>query len=68
MIFVIVDVGIGKLSEVMVVMELGVDVVLVNMVIVIVKNLVVMVVVFVSVVEMGWKVFEVGFGVISSFV
>lgn len=60
-IFVIIDVGIGRLFYVVKVMEMGVDVVFINIVIVIFLDLVKMVLVFFKVVEVGRFVFEVGF-------
>ena len=64
---VIVDAGIGKPSEAMAAMELGVDAVLVNTAIATAKNPVAMAAAFASAVETGRKAFEAGLGATSSF-
>lgn len=64
---VIVDAGIGKPSEAMAAMELGVDAVLVNTAIATAKDPVVMAAAFASAVETGRKAFEAGLGATSSF-
>ena len=64
---VIVDAGIGKPSEAMAAMELGVDAVLVNTAIATAKDPVAMAAAFASAVETGRKVFEAGLGATSSF-
>ena len=64
---VIVDAGIGKPSEAMAAMELGVDAVLVNTAIATAKDPVAMAAAFASAVETGRKAFEAGFGATSSF-
>lgn len=57
---IIVDVGVGIVFDVVIVMELGCDGVLMNIVIVGVCNLVLMVSVMCKVVEVGCEVFLVG--------
>jgi len=64
---VIVDAGIGKPSEAMAAMELGVDAVLVNTAIATAKDPVAMAAAFASAVETGRKAFEAGLGATSSF-
>lgn len=64
---VIVDAGIGKPSEAMAAMELGVDAVLVNTAIAAAKDPVAMAAAFASAVETGRKAFEAGLGATSSF-
>ena len=64
---VIVDAGIGKPSEAMAAMELGVDAVLVNTAIATAKDTVAMAAAFASAVETGRKAFEAGLGATSSF-
>ena len=64
---VIVDAGIGKPSEAMAAMELGVDAVLVNTAIATAKDPVAMAATFASAVETGRKAFEAGLGATSSF-
>ena len=64
---VIVDAGIGKPSEAMAAMELGVDAVLVNTAIATAKDPVAMAAAFASAVESGRKAFEAGLGATSSF-
>lgn len=64
---VIVDAGIGKPSEAMAAMELGVDAVLVNTAIATAKNPIAMAAAFASAVETGRKAFEAGLGATSSF-
>ena len=64
---VIVDAGIGKPSEAMAAMELGVDAVLVNTAIATAKDPVAMAAAFASAVETGRKAFESGLGATSSF-
>lgn len=64
---VIVDAGIGKPSEAMAAMELGVDAVLVNTAIATAKNPVAMAAAFASAVATGRKAFEAGLGATSSF-
>lgn len=64
---VIVDAGIGKPSEAMAAMELGVDAVLVNTAIATAKDSVAMAAAFASAVETGRKAFEAGLGATSSF-
>lgn len=64
---VIVDAGIGKPSEAMAAMELGVDAVLVNTAIATAKNPVAMAAAFASAVETGRNAFEAGLGATSSF-
>jgi len=64
---VIVDAGIGKPSEAMAAMELGVDAVLVNTAIATAKDPVAMAAAFASAVETGRKAFEAGPGATSSF-
>ncbi len=64
---VIVDAGIGKPSEAMAAMELGVDAVLVNPAIATAKDPVAMAAAFASAVETGRKAFEAGLGATSSF-
>ena len=64
---VIVDAGIGKPSEAMAAMELGVDAVLVNTAIATARNPVAMAAAFASAVETGRKAFEAGLGATSSF-
>ena len=64
---VIVDAGIGKPSEAMAAMELGVDAVLVNTTIATAKDPVAMAAAFASAVETGRKAFEAGLGATSSF-
>ena len=64
---VIVDAGIGKPSEAMAAMELGVDAVLVNTAIATAKDPVAMAAAFASAVETGRKAFEAGLGASSSF-
>tara|TARA_B100001105_G_scaffold12707_1_gene9310 strand:+ start:53 stop:823 length:771 start_codon:yes stop_codon:yes gene_type:complete len=63
---VIVDAGIGKPSEAMAAMELGVDAVLVNTAIATAKDPVAMAAAFASAVETGRKAFEAGLGATSS--
>ena len=62
-----VDAGIGKPSEAMAAMELGVDAVLVNTAIATAKDPVAMAAAFASAVETGRKAFEAGLGATSSF-
>jgi len=64
---VIVDAGIGKPSEAMAAMELGVDAVLVNTAIATAKDPVAMAAAFASAVETGRKAFEAGLGATSIF-
>ena len=64
---VIVDAGIGKPSEAMAAMELGVGAVLVNTAIATAKDPVAMAAAFASAVETGRKAFEAGLGATSSF-
>lgn len=64
---VIVDAGVGKPSEAMAAMELGVDAVLVNTAIATAKDPVAMAAAFASAVETGRKAFEAGLGATSSF-
>ncbi|GEA04174.1 thiazole synthase [Alteromonas sp. KUL17] len=64
---VIVDAGIGKPSEAMAAMELGVDAVLVNTAIATAKDPVAMAAAFASAVKTGRKAFEAGLGATSSF-
>ena len=64
---VIVDAGIGKPSEAMAAMELGVDAVLVNTAIATAKDPVAMAAAFASALETGRKAFEAGLGATSSF-
>jgi thiazole synthase len=64
---VIVDAGIGKPSEAMAAMELGVDAVLVNTAIATARNPVAMAAAFASAVETGRKAFEAGLGATSIF-
>ena len=64
---VIVDAGIGKPSEAMAAMELGVDAVLVNTAIATAKDPVAMAAAFASAVETGRNAFEAGLGATSSF-
>lgn len=64
---VIVDAGIGKPSQAMAAMELGVDAVLVNTAIATAKNPVAMAAAFASAVETGRNAFEAGLGATSSF-
>ncbi|MEC7482018.1 MAG: thiazole synthase [Pseudomonadota bacterium] len=64
---VIVDAGIGKPSEAMAAMELGVDAVLVNTAIATAKDPVAMAAAFASAVETGRNAFEAGLGTTSSF-
>ncbi|AFS35665.1 thiazole synthase [Alteromonas macleodii] len=64
---VIVDAGIGKPSQAMAAMELGVDAVLVNTAIATAKDPVAMAAAFASAVETGRKAFEAGLGATSSF-
>ena len=64
---VIVDAGIGKPSEAMAAMGLGVDAVLVNTAIATAKDPVAMAAAFASAVETGRKAFEAGLGATSSF-
>ncbi|MEC7632650.1 MAG: thiazole synthase [Pseudomonadota bacterium] len=64
---VIVDAGIGKPSEAMAAMELGVDAVLVNTAIATARDPVAMAAAFASAVETGRKAFEAGLGATSSF-
>ena len=64
---VIVDAGIGKPSEAMAAMELGVDAALVNTAIATAKDPVAMAAAFASAVETGRKAFEAGLGATSSF-
>ena len=64
---VIVDAGIGKPSEAMAAMELGVDAVLVNTAIATAKDPVAMAAAFASAVETGRKAFDAGLGATSSF-
>lgn len=59
-VFVVVDVGVGMVSDVVVVMEFGVDVVFMNIVIVGVVDFVCMVWVMKFFVEVGWFVVNVG--------
>ena len=63
---VIVDAGIGKPSEAMAAMELGVDAVLVNTAIATAKDPVAMAAAFASAVETGRNAFEAGLGATSS--
>ena len=63
---VIVDAGIGKPSEAMAAMELGVDAVLVNTAIATAKDPVAMAAAFTSAVETGRNAFEAGLGATSS--
>ena len=62
---VIVDAGIGKPSEAMAAMEMGVDAVLVNTAIATAQNPVAMAEAFASAVETGRKAFEAGLGATS---
>ncbi len=64
---VIVDAGIGKPSEAMAAMELGVDAVLVNTAIATARDPVAMAAAFASAVETGRKAFEAGLGATSIF-
>ena len=64
---VIVDAGVGKPSEAMAAMELGVDAVLVNTAIATAKDPVAMAAAFASAVETGRNAFEAGLGATSSF-
>ena len=64
---VIVDAGIGKPSEAMAAMELGVDAVLVNTAIATAKDPVAMAAAFASAVETGRNAFEAGLGATSIF-
>ena len=63
---VIVDAGIGKPSEAMAAMELGVDAVLVNTAIATAKDPIAMAEAFASAVEAGRKAFEAGLGATSN--
>ena len=63
---VIVDAGVGKPSEAMAAMELGVDAVLVNTAIATAKDPVAMAAAFASAVETGRNAFEAGLGATSS--
>ena len=64
---VIVDAGIGKPSEAMAAMEMGVDEVLVNTAIATAQNPVAMAAAFANAVETGRKAFEAGLGATSNF-
>ena len=64
---VIVDAGIGKPSEAMAAMEMGVDAVLVNTAIATAQNPVAMAAAFANAVETGRKAFEAGLGATSNF-
>ena len=64
---VIVDAGIGKPSEAMAAMEMGVDAVLVNTAIATAQNPVAMATAFANAVETGRKAFEAGLGATSNF-
>lgn len=59
-VLVLVDVGVGIVFDVVIVMELGCDGVLMNIVIVLVKDLICMVNVMCLVIELGCEVYLVG--------